>query len=226
MLKKFFNQNNGFYKVMFTVCILVLSLVIISFTENSDFTDAPATENQKKTVDETVINKDSIQTVIDSLDKNLNVSNKVDNPATPKTKNVEKEYLFTRPLYGKIIKPFSVEIPLYSKTMDDWRIHEGVDVACVLGSEVYACEDGVVEEVGYNMLFGNFVTLKCGDYLLKYASLSSDISFAKGDNVYKGQVIGTVDSSCVSEICDEPHFHFEVSKNGELIDPCSIIMFE
>ena len=41
----------------------------------------------------------------------------------------------------------------------------------------------------------------------------------EGDNVTKGQSLGTVGNSAIFEIADEPHLHFELLQNEEYLDP-------
>ncbi|MBQ6893967.1 MAG: M23 family metallopeptidase [Clostridia bacterium] len=135
--------------------------------------------------------------------------------------NTKREFI--TPVNGAIVKPFSKTELAYSRTMDDWRTHLGVDIACPYGTEVIASEAGEVKEIEYNINFGTTVTVESGEYILKYTSLSSDVYVSVGDKLTKGTIIGKTSDSCISEICDEPHFHFEVIKNGEHIDPLDII---
>lgn len=139
------------------------------------------------------------------------------------TEQIKKEFI--SPVNGTIIKPFSKSELIYSNTMDDWRTHLGIDISCPYGTEVLSSEDGEIKNVEYNINYGNTVSLECGEYTLVYTSLSTDVYVNKGDRVKKGTVIGKTSDSCISEICDEPHIHFEVIKNGEHIDPLDIIVF-
>ena len=224
-IKDFLSQQKGLYKIAFTACALILSLVVVAITDNKTSVDAPVTVEE-----ETVKTKE-----ISSNDVNKALQG-IKEPPKPATNEINKSEIveeqsfedasFSNPVFGKIIKPFSIDEPLYSKTMDDWRIHEGVDIACMLGAEVYSAQDGEVTDVGYDINFGNYIVIKSGEYELKYTSLATDINFTKGDKVSKGQLIGVVADSCISEICDETHFHFEVKKNGINVDPAKLIMFE
>lgn len=139
------------------------------------------------------------------------------------TEQIKKEFI--SPVNGTIIKPFSKSELIYSNTMDDWRTHLGIDISCPYGTEVLSSEDGEIKNVEYNINYGNTVSLECGEYTLVYTSLSTDVYVNKGDRVKKGTIIGKTSDSCISEICDEPHIHFEVIKNGEHIDPLDIIVF-
>ncbi len=224
-IKHFFSNRKGLYKIAFTCCALILSLFVVAITDNKTSVDAPVTVKEK-IVNTNNISSDDISKALNGIKKNPeNEIHQTKVPETTEEKNFE-DATFSKPVFGKVIKPFSIDTPIYSKTMDDWRIHEGVDIACMHGAEIYSSQDGTVTDIGYDINFGNYIIIKSGEYELKYTSLASDINFAIGDNVSKGQLLGVVSDSCVSEICDEPHFHFEIKKGGQAVDPEKLIMFE
>ena len=49
----------------------------------------------------------------------------------------------------------------------------------------------------------------------KYDNLNAVVE----ENVKQGQTIGTVGNTATFEIADDPHLHFEITKNGEYLDP-------
>ena len=55
---------------------------------------------------------------------------------------------YVRPLSGPILREYSDTTPVYSPTMQDWRVHTGVDFAGALGAEVVAVATGEVTGVG------------------------------------------------------------------------------
>jgi murein DD-endopeptidase MepM/ murein hydrolase activator NlpD len=52
--------------------------------------------------------------------------------------------------------------------------------------------------------------------------LSADF-FKEGDSVKKGDTIGTVGESASFEIAEVPHLHFEIYKDGESINPTTLL---
>ena len=50
---------------------------------------------------------------------------------------------YSKPVYGDIIADYSMDVPVYSKTMDDYRTHRGVDFKVNDGEDVRASEKGV-----------------------------------------------------------------------------------
>jgi len=225
-IKNFIKKQNGMYRVAFTVCILVLSALVVTITENDKTAQAPVSVKNERVQNE-IASKQDVEDVVKGLSETKkSASVESVGETQPDTVEIIEDTSFITPIYGKVQKPFSIDVPVYSKTMDDWRIHEGVDIACYYGAEVYAAQNGTVAEVGYDINLGNYIVVKNGEYELKYTSLSTDIKFNVGDKISQGQLIGTVSDSCISEICDEPHFHFEIKKNNEYVNPAEFILFE
>lgn len=137
----------------------------------------------------------------------------------------QQEWNFIKPVDGGILKPFSNDELLYSETMDDWRIHSGIDISCNFGTPVLSVENGIVTDISHDINYGNTVTIQSGEYEHIYSSLSSDISVKKGQKINRGDTVGVSSDSCMSEICDDPHIHFEMKKNGVYINPMEIIKF-
>jgi murein DD-endopeptidase MepM/ murein hydrolase activator NlpD len=130
------------------------------------------------------------------------------------------EFNFARPLEGKILKDFSAGELVYSKTMDDWRTHDGVDIEASLGAPVKAAEAGVVEKVFDDDELGVTVIIKHSDEFSSIYSNLQDINFiSPGKTVKKGDIIGGVGATSSLESLDAPHLHFSIVKNGEMQNP-------
>ncbi|MBR5508404.1 MAG: M23 family metallopeptidase [Clostridia bacterium] len=212
--------GKGLYKIVFSLCIIVLCIITVVITGNynrASTTDLRIDESENDTVSEyefeTQKNED------DKIDDNISNPNSSSASKTDTETDMIYEPDFSPPTMGEISKDFSNDIPLYSKTMDDWRNHQGIDILCSYGTEIISCEKGTVTDVGYDMLYGNYVEVSINDFVLRYSSLDSGIKYVVGDEINKGDVIGYLSDSCVIEICDEPHLHFEMKKSGEYVDP-------
>lgn len=85
---------------------------------------------------------------------------------------------------------------------------------------IYAVADGVVTHIGPEGSWGNTVVILHDDGTkTRYAHQPDDASSiwpAEGTRVTKGQQIGKIGSTGVSEAC---HLHFEVIKDGKRVDP-------
>ncbi len=99
--------------------------------------------------------------------------------------------------------------------------HKGVDYAAKLGTPIYAAAEGVIEYIGKNGGYGNYIKIKHkNEYSTCYAHISrfsGDIKL--GSKVKQGQIIAYVGSTGVAT---GPHLHYEVIYNGKHIDPLTI----
>jgi murein DD-endopeptidase MepM/ murein hydrolase activator NlpD len=132
----------------------------------------------------------------------------------------EKDIEFELPVAGKIIFDYSMDKPIYSKTLNDWRTHAGVDIGASLGTPVKAAADGIVKEVKNDSRFGYTVVIEHGKTLTSvYASLGKEILVKENQKVKVGEIIGSVGNSAPFEILKSPHIHFEILKDGKNEDP-------
>ena len=94
--------------------------------------------------------------------------------------------------------------------------HSGVDMACPTGTPVYAALPGKVIETGCNATYGNYIILQhASGYKTLYGHLSA-IKTKRGAYVNQDSIIGKVGNTGIS---NEPHLHFEVSKDGTAVNP-------
>ncbi len=98
--------------------------------------------------------------------------------------------------------------------------HNGVDFAGKAGSDVVSVAAGVVVYASPRYGYGNMVEVyHGGGYSTRYGH-HDKILVKPGDIVKRGQVVGTMGSSGRST---GPHVHFEVFKNGRIVDPSSYV---
>ena len=133
---------------------------------------------------------------------------------------VEAPRLIVSPLNGSVQTAFSVDKLVYDVTMDDWRIHDGVDIAAKPGTTVLAACSGSVLAVESDPMMGTTVTIRHdGGYQTKYANLQSHPTVKAGDSVSAGEIIGAVGTTARAEAAQSPHLHFSVEKDGDAVDP-------
>ena len=100
------------------------------------------------------------------------------------------------------------------------RNHTGVDFACPTGTPIGAAMSGKVVYVGWSNIFGNYVIINhINGYQTLYAHMSK-ITCKNGQKVDQGTKVGLVGSTGYST---GPHLHFTVYKNGNLVDPLTLI---
>jgi len=133
----------------------------------------------------------------------------------------EKEPVFQSPIEnGELLRGFASENLVYSETLQEWITHTAIDIKAPKTTVVKAAEAGVVENIKNDPRYGlTIIVSHSKNYKTVYSNLLTTEFVNVGDNVEKGQSLGTVGSTAAFEIADEPHLHFEIIKDGEKVDP-------
>lgn len=100
--------------------------------------------------------------------------------------------------------------------------HDGIDIGgSVNGQAADSIGGGKVTEVGYDENgYGNYVVVDHGDgYTSLYGHLQK-ATVKQGDTISAGQQVGVIGSTGKSS---GPHLHLRVHKNGQSIDPRTVI---
>lgn len=144
-------------------------------------------------------------------------------PETP------KPTVYLAPTEGVISQKHDLSAPVFSITMNEWRTHNGLDIATTLGAPVKASAAGTVKEIADHMWLGKSVLIDHGNGVVSvYRNLAEQLpeGLAVGQTVSAGQVIGNVGESAWIETAEEPHLHFEMEVDGAPVDPLSYISKE
>lgn len=140
--------------------------------------------------------------------------------ATPQPTPQAAPTVFTWPVQGDILTDYSLEVLSYNPTMDDWRTHDGLDIASAAGTEVKAAAAGTVTAVLQDAMMGTTVVVEHGGGLTStYANLASVPTVAVGDTVGAGSVLGSVGGTAIAESALASHLHFSMSLDGSTVDP-------
>ncbi len=123
---------------------------------------------------------------------------------------------FTMPVAGQIINNFSDNELVYNETMNDWRTHNGIDIAAALDTPVMAAIGGEVVTIEIDDLWGGVVEIDTEGVIVRYAGLNHEIAVQTGQQLRSGEIIGRV-GEVPSELADEPHIHIEAIRDGEYI---------
>lgn len=141
-------------------------------------------------------------------------------PEVEVQEEVKNELSFAYPVEGEVLRGFAMEELIFSETLDEWTVHQGMDIKADRTTVVKAAEDGTVTAIKNDPRFGLTVIIEHEDgFKTVYANLLTTEFVTEDEKVEKGQSIGTVGNSAVFEIADEPHMHFEMLKEGEYVDP-------
>jgi murein DD-endopeptidase MepM/ murein hydrolase activator NlpD len=121
------------------------------------------------------------------------------------------------PAGGTLTSPFGMR---YHPVTGEYSMHTGIDIAAEEGEDVAAAADGRVRIAGEYGGYGYAVVLEHeGGYSTLYGH-NSRITVRPGDEVRRGRKIAEIGSTGVST---GPHLHFEVRRNGSLIDPLAAV---
>ena len=100
---------------------------------------------------------------------------------------------FIKPLSGEVIQKYSMDMPIYWETLDQYMTHDGIDLAASAGH-------------------GN-------DLLSLYGNLAEDGLVELGEVVSRGDVIGKVGKTSTFEASGAEHLHFSMKLKDEPVDP-------
>ncbi|MBE6030683.1 MAG: M23 family metallopeptidase [Clostridiales bacterium] len=146
-----------------------------------------------------------------------------DNPAPAKTSSNTE---FEVPVKGTVINHFSPDMPIYSKTLDQYMTHIGIDIEAPLDTQVKAIASGTVTDIFNDDMFGTTIEITHEDGLRSiYSNLSVTSMVEIGDVVEKGQVISGIGDTALFESLEVSHLHFEMIKDDKHVNPEDFIIF-
>jgi len=212
---KHFLRRNGVYLVLTTSLVAVAAVLISGLgLRLSGAPDANSAVDEP--VEQTVTGQPDDRTTTNTTTTTTQ--------ATTTTTQTDAPDLYVLPLTNTVQKPFSVDAPLYSETMKDWRIHTGVDFAGEEGQTVKAAARGTVTAVEEDPLWGFIVTIDHGvGVVSRYYGVEPSVRV--GDKPDVSAPIGTL-KTIPCEAAQKPHLHFEMTVDGIPVDPIEAIALE
>ena len=129
---------------------------------------------------------------------------------------------FILPVSGNLTREHDPSLQVFSPTMQDYRVHLGIDLSTKADAPVYAAADGKISKIWVDTLMGYCIAIKhSGDCVTVYKNLAETLpeGIAEGVSVRSGQLIATVGESAMVEVADEPHLHFEMTVGDLAVDP-------
>lgn len=222
-MKKKLLEKDIFYLSLF-ICICLVAFGGIIFTNKNlnklvSSKDAVNKDNEINLVE----NKDdSVPTSTESkqnLEKAKEESKAKEQQETQSKSESKLNYIGT-----EVLRKYSDDMPSYSKTLDVWEIHKGLDIAAKDGAEIKSILDGTVKSVYSDERYGTSIELSYADGLtVIYSGIKENVSLEKGDTVKEGDCIGYVGNTTNVENEDGTHVHIEAYKNDKAINPLSLL---
>ena len=213
MEKKFkFTDNPTAAKVIYGVVVALLcitAIVVGIVAANSRKDDTPPIEENPP--------------ITDGNENN----NNNEEPQKPSEPEKEEKTTYISPVSGSVITEHSLTTPVYSETLEEWRVHTGIDISTEEAASVFASASGEISSVYSHPLLGNTVVITHEDGIKTvYSNLATDDSIKPGKTVKQGEKIGTVGDSSISELAKEAHLHFEVLLNDASVNPLDYLTEE
>lgn len=150
------------------------------------------------------------------------------NSATPSaTKTPEKSPGSTQqatlkmimPVEGEILVDYAMDKLVYSKTLEEWRTHSGIDIAGNFGDIVKAAADGKVIDAKKDPRLGYLVILEHSNGLKTlYANLKEEVAVKINQTVKQGDTLGWIGRTSTFESKEDTHVHFEVLYNDNCVN--------
>lgn len=125
------------------------------------------------------------------------------------------------PVVGQVSSDFGLRLSPITKK--EYEVHRGLDFKAKYGDLVVSTAKGIVEFAGFKGSYGNLVIINHGDKYQTYYGHLSEIFVKKNQEVEINFPIGKVGSTGRST---GPHLHYEIRKNGEIINPMNFIITE
>lgn len=220
MEKKFSNskaaaylKKNGYYIIMIACIVAIVTMITIA---------AIASNKQGVTP------PDDGNIVDTGPDTNIPVEKPDDKDPTDDPKPDEK-LTFTLPVANVVTNmEFSMDNLVFHKTLNNWQVHRGLDFLTETSESVFAIADGTIAEVTSNDGVGGMIVINHAEgYVSVYKSLDkASLNLKAGDKVKKGDEIGKTSTSMILEVNEGNHLHLEVKKDGNLIDPATLLPIE
>lgn len=207
-----FWRRNGVYLALVISILAVGAVIIAGFTQQLSKPEEKNPQNAQQPVEQKVTGQADTRTTTTSTTVSI----------TGTTNNTtESAQLYLFPLSNTVQKPFSVDAPQFCVTMQDWRLHYGVDFAGEEGQVVKATARGTILSVKNDPLWGGVIEVDHGlGVISRYCGVKPIVKV--GDEVECGDSIGDL-QTIPCECAQTSHLHLEMLVDGVPIDPVSAI---
>ena len=129
--------------------------------------------------------------------------------------------------YAYMMLPFDYAVPVSGRNSSGFgyrvhpilnvvRFHYGTDFAANAGEAVLAFADGTVTYAGYDESFGWHIKIDHGGGWESHCAHCSKLYVSEGQHVSRGDTVALVGST---GLATGPHLHFELTKDGNYVNP-------
>ncbi|MEY3900789.1 MAG: hypothetical protein RL189_95 [Pseudomonadota bacterium] len=169
-----------------------------------------------------LLNKDSILVFSPHFSRQKEQRTQSPSPDQVRETDSGDDSAYAWPTRGRKIRNDSGGSGHFNAPRASGRGHQGIDIVAAVGEPVYATRSGSIVDPSYEYSYGKVLDVNHGDgYSSRYAHLTS-FSYSLGAYVEKGQRIATAGrTGNASGPSITPHLHFEIRRNGSVINPLS-----
>ena len=194
-----------------------------NMTENttSNATNNTAISTNTNTSSDSTSNASNTNSSTQNSNNSSNSNNNTSSDSNAnKSETKQAEISFSKPVEGEIVKEFAQDNLIYSNTLEEWTTHTGIDIKAEKTTVVKSAEARIVKSIKNDPRYGLTIVIEHQNgFQTVYSNLLTSEFVVEGENVEKGQSLGTVGNTAAFEIADEPHLHFEILKDSVAVDP-------
>lgn len=130
---------------------------------------------------------------------------------------------YVSPLNGQPLQAFSGDNLVYNQTLEDWRTHNGLDLAAGQNEQVKSPMAATVTKAeDEDALWGGVVELQAADGTLVRLCGLSRVYVKEGEQIEQGKAVGLLGQvPCEAEL--ERHLHVECLQDGAYVDPAALL---
>lgn len=218
MLSKVKNRDLNFFILALCVCIIATSIIWTNSNKYKKYPDISSIEEEEENsenINETVLMDDYLNKIKEQFEES-----QLEEDLLEEDETIGPDlHAIAAPLAGVVIKEYSVDKLVYFETLEEWRVHTGIDIKPKDSLIVNSAYDGKVEKINNDTLMGIEVIINNGGGVKTLYSCLTVCKVQEGDEISKGDIIGGIGKCECIEMSDGPHLHFEIIVDGNTVNP-------
>ena len=217
---KKFNRATVITLITLALAVIIVSVAaVIANRQNKPNNPIPSDPDSTENI------TDSTESTEEPTEQESSSENNTEKPTQKPTNSSQagnKVPSFILPVSGVLSSKHDPDLQVFSPTMNDYRVHLGVDLVTKEDAPVYSVADGTVSKIWVDPLMGYCMAIShAGNCVSIYKNLAEELptGIVEGKSVRSGQLIASVGDSAMIEIGSEPHLHFEMTVSDLAVDP-------
>ena len=212
MKEKFKNfwKQNGFYTVLTSALVVVLSISGIA-GYRSGIKDKNTSDNEIQNVAQNAAEFEQAD-----LEENTEVLEEA-NASVAETFGDDAQLVM--PTEGDVLKPFSMDTTIYFETLNQYKCNPAMLIKADVNQEVVASFGGKVESIQEDAVNGTMITVDMGNGYKAIYGQMKDVGVKEGETIVKGQALGNVAQPTKYFSEEGSHLYFGLTKDDTPINP-------